>query len=227
MALLKTGLQDLGIIELLLEHWFHIPIISFLQLYPIQHRYFHTWQLITHPFIHDPGSPVSFLITCLMFYFFAGPVERAIGGKRFLAVYFGSAAGATIIGLALTCVPVFNVPFLGMMPSLLSLMVIFGLLNPEATILLMLIVPVKAKYISYGTIIIAFLTFLAKANPYAAYHLGGILIGYIYSIRPQGKTAANILWLKYSKWHSGKKRSRFIVIEGNRQGNKEKRKTYH
>jgi hypothetical protein len=38
-----------------------------------------------------------------------------------------------------------------MMPSLLSLIVIFGLLSPEATILLMFILPIKAKYLSYGT----------------------------------------------------------------------------
>ena len=40
------------------------------------------------------------------------------------------------------------------MPSLLTLIVVFGLLRPEATILLMFVLPIKAKYISYGTLIV-------------------------------------------------------------------------
>jgi membrane associated rhomboid family serine protease len=45
---------------------------------------FHFWQLITHPFIHNPNSPISFIISCIIFYFFAAPVEHAFGPKRFL-----------------------------------------------------------------------------------------------------------------------------------------------
>jgi len=46
----------------------------------------------------------------------------------------------------------------------------------------MFVLPVKAKYISCGTVAITLLTFLAKASPSAALLLGGKLFGYIYFV---------------------------------------------
>ena len=215
------------VVELLFEHWFQMPIVLALKLYPLQHRYFHLWQLCTHPFIHNPQSPISFLISCIMFYFFAAPVENAFGPKRFLILFYTSALGGALCGLVLSGVPGFNAPFLGMLPSLLSLIVIFGFLNPEATILLMFILPIKAKYLSYGTVIITFLTFLAKANPHGAYHLGGILFGYLY-FRGMGRFL-KLMYLRYLEWELKKKRSRFKVVDGykDKEDKDEDKPTYH
>jgi hypothetical protein len=114
-----------------------------------------------------------------------------------------------------------------MMPSLLSMVVIFGLLSPEATILLMFILPIKAKYLSYGTVIITFLTFLAKVNPHGAYHLGGILFGYLY-YRGYGKSLDfNSIRLMYLERQLKKRRSRFTVIDGGKAEEEEDTPTYH
>jgi len=152
------------VLELLFEHWLKVPIVAFLQVYPVSFNSFHIWQIFTHPFIHDPHAPIGFVINCIVFYFFAAPVERAFGPIRFLILFYFSALGGALCGLAFSSVSGFNAPFMGMMPSLLSLIVVFGLLNPEATILLMFILPIKAKYLSYGTILMTLLTFLAKAK---------------------------------------------------------------
>jgi membrane associated rhomboid family serine protease len=138
----------------------HVPALITLRC-PFKDRSFHVWQIFTHLFIHNPRAPISFLINCLVFYFFAAPVENAFGFKRFLILFYISALGGALCGLAFSSVPGFNAPFLGMLPSVLSMIVIFGLLNPESTILLMFVLPIKAKYISYGTALITFLTFLA------------------------------------------------------------------
>lgn len=199
-------------LELLCEHWLKISIVDYLILYPLGSSGFHLWQIITHGFIHDPGAPLSFVINCLVFYFFAAPVEQALGTKRFLTLFFISAIGGAICGLLFSTVSGFSVPFMGMMPSLLSLIVVFGLLNPEATILLMFILPIKAKYLSYGTVLITFLTFLAKANPHGAYHLGGMLFGYIYFKGPGNVLDPNLLYLKYLQWQYKQKKRRFTVI---------------
>jgi len=110
-----------------------------------------------------------------------------------------------------------------MMPSLLALIVVFGLLNPEATILLMFVLPVKAKYLSYGTILITFLTFLAKANPHGAYHLGGILFGWLYL---KGFLDPKRLYLKILEWRLARRRSRLKVISGLKDQDKQP-PTYH
>jgi len=212
------------VFELLFEHWFKVPVVSALQLYPIKHWNFHVWQLFTHPFIHNPHSPFSFLISCVVFYFFSGPVEHAFGPKRFLLLFYTSALGSALCGLGFSGVAGFNAPFLGMMPSLLSLIVTFGLLSPEATILLMFILPIKAKYLSYGIIIITFLTFLAKANPHGAYHLGGILFGYLYF---RNLLDPRLIYLRYLEWRLKRKRSRFKVMDGYKEKGDDDPPTYH
>ncbi len=211
--------------ELIFEHWLHIPVVQYLQLYPFQHSNFHIWQVFTHIFIHDPSNPFGFLINCLIFYFFASPIETAFGTKGFLIVFYLSAFGGLISGLAFSGISGLNMPFSGMMPSILSLIVIFGLLSPESTILLMFIIPVKAKYLSYGTILITILTFLAKANPQGAYHLGGIFMGMIYFKR-LNLFNTKALQLKYFQWRLRKNKAKFTVIDGGANKDDDK-PTYH
>jgi len=209
------------VVELLCEHWLHIPIVSNLQLYPVSHPYFQIWQIVTHPFIHDPTRPLGFLLNCLVFYFFSAPVERAFGTRGFLMFFYVSALGGMVLGLLFSNIAGFHLPFSGMMPSILAMIVIFGFLSPEATILLMFILPVKAKYLSYGTILITGLTFLAKANPYGAYHLGGILFGYLYFKFPH-LFNPNTLYLLYLQWKLKRAKSKFKVIDGTSENDNDK-----
>lgn len=215
------------ILELLVEHWLNINLVSFLMLWPLNASDFHFWQILSHPFIHDPGAPISFLINCVVLYFFITPVEDAFGTKNFLILFYGSAALATVCGLLFSLVSGFNASFSGMMPSLLSIIVVFGLLNPEATILFMFILPIKAKYISYGTFVVTLLTFLAKANPHGAYHLGGILFGYIYLKGPKNVIYSNAFYQKYLEWQLKRKLSRFQVIDGQKKKRDKNRPTIH
>ena len=213
------------VVELLCEHWLKIPVVRYFVLFPFASDSFHIWQIITHPFLHDPGAPISFLINCLVFYFFASSVEQAFGTKRFLTLFYVAALGSAICGLLFSSVSGFSAPFMGMMPSLLAVIVVFGLINPEATILLMFILPLKAKYLSYGTILITVLTFLAKANPYGAYHLGGILFGYIYFKGPKNILDPNLWYLKYLQWQYKRKKSQFKVVDGKKKD--DDKPTYH
>jgi hypothetical protein len=89
----------------------------------------------------------------------------------------------------------------------------------------MFILPIKAKYLSYGTIIVTFLTFLAKANPHGAYHLGGILFGYLYFRGPGGFLNFRLIYLKYLEWQLKKKKSRLKVINGSKED--DNTPTYH
>lgn len=216
------------IFQLLTEHWFHIPLSSYLYMYPVDSEHFHFWQIVTHPFVHNPNNPIIFLINCLVFYFFANPVEYVFGSKGFLYLFYISAAGAFITGSAVGLVAGFGFPFSGMSPSILALIVIFGLMNPEAIVYLMFVIPLKAKYISYGTIIVTGLTFLAKANPNGAWHLGGILFGYLYMKGPRNILNLSRLYQQYLNWQFERKKRRFKVYEGGKgKNNDDDKPTYH
>ena len=202
------------VLELIGEQWVGAPIFGLLALNPLNSGQFHIWQLLTHPVIHNPGAPIGFLIDCLVFYFFAGTIEAALGTRSFLRLYIVAAVGGAAAGLLFSSLTSFSTPYAGMMPSLLALIVVFGLLNPESTVLLMFILPVKAKYISYGTVIVTALTFLARTNPHGAYHLGGIALAWLYFRSPSHWLDANWWRWKFFQSSRKKRRSKFTVIDG-------------
>jgi len=202
------------ILELIGEQWMGAPIYEVLALSPFNSGHFAIWQVFTHPVIHDPGAPIGFLIDCLVFYFFAGTIEAALGTRRFLRLYLSAAVGGAIAGLAFSGLTAFSGPYAGMLPSLLALIVVFGLLNPESTVLLMFILPVKAKYISYGTVAVTALTFLARTNPHGAYHLGGIVLAWLYFRTPTHWLDVNWWRWKMFSYSQKRRRSKFTVIDG-------------
>ena len=214
------------ILALIGEHWLGIPVYGWMALNPLKSTHFRLWQLVTHPVIHDPGAPIGFLIDCLVFYFFAGTIESALGTRGFLRIYGIAAAGGAVAGLIFSGLSSFSSPYAGMMPSLLALIVIFGLLQPEATILLMFVLPVKAKYISYGTIAVTALTFLAKTNVYGAYHLGGIGLAWLAYRWPTHWLDPNWWRWKYFERTQKKRRSKFTVIDG-KNNNDDDKPTIH
>ncbi len=214
------------LMELIGQHWLGIPLYEWLALSPVKSGFFHFWQLVTHPVIHDPRSPIGFLINCLVFYFFAGTIESALGTRGFLYLYIIAALGGALGGILFSGLSSFQVPYAGMMPSLLALIVVFGLLQPEATILLMFILPIKAKYISYATVIVTALTFLAKTNPHGAYHLGGIGLAWLYFRSPTQWLNPNWWQWKYFEYSRKKRRSKFTVIDG-KEEDEDKPPTIH
>jgi membrane associated rhomboid family serine protease len=214
------------ILELIGEQWLGLQLYGLLALSPPYSGQFHYWQLITHPLIHPPGSPIGFLIDCLVFYFFAGTVEAALGTRRFLRLYILAAVGAAVAGLIFGALTPPGLPFAGMMPSLLALIVVFGLLNPEATVLFMFVLPIKAKYISYGTVIVTALTFLARTNVHGAYHLGGIALAWFYFRSPTQWLDADWWRWKYFDYSQKKRRSRFTVVDGGNE-DKDNKPTIH
>lgn len=210
------------ILELIGEHWLGIPFYGLLALSPLKSGNFHLWQLVTHPVIHDPGAPIGFLIDCIVFYFFAGTIESALGTRGFLRLYLMAALGGAAAGMIFSSLTSFGAPYAGMMPSLLALIVVFGLMQSEATILLMFVLPIKAKYISYGTIIVTVLTFLARTNAYGAYHLGGIALGWLAFRSPSQWLDVNWWRWRYFEYTRKKHRSKFTVIDGKNDDGEDK-----
>jgi membrane associated rhomboid family serine protease len=176
--------------------------------------------------VHDPGAPIAFLLDCLVLYFFSGTIEAALGTRRFLNLYAIAAMGGALAGLLFAGMASFGLPYAGMMPSLLALIVVFGLLRPESTILLMFVLPIKAKYISYGTIIVTALTFLAKTNPHGAYHLGGIALAWLYFRSPTHWLDPNWWRWKHVEYRQKKRRAKFTVLDG-RRGDDDDKPTIH
>lgn len=211
------------LIEIVLQAWIGVPVFAYLSLHAPD---MHFWQFVTHPFSHAGYHPISFLLACLMFYFFAPTIESEFGTIRFLFFFYFSALGGMLCGLLFNSVPGFNAPLFGMMPSILSMIVVFGFMHANSTIHLFFVLPIRAVYIAYLTIIIEFLAILAKADPHAAYNMGGILFGYLFYKKLMNVFDFNLLYLKYLQWqYERQRRRRFKVFEGGKD--KDDGPTFH
>ncbi len=223
---LLTAYATIYILELVATHWLHSPIAGWLFLYPPSHPNFHIFQILTHPFIHHPNEPIGFLLNCLVFYFFAGAMEQRLGRGDFLTLYFLSSLAGALTGLLVGGLTGYAEPMAGILPALLALVVVFGLIQPDATLLLMFILPIKARYISYATILIALLTFLARVNPNGAHQLGAIGFGWLWLAAWQRGIDAGQIHIWYLQWRLRRKKARFRVIDGHKEKDDEP-PTYH
>lgn len=228
----RTGKQiaifygTIYILELILTHWFHIDIVSRFGLNPLKSGFL-IFQPVTHLIIHNPFSPWAFLIDMLMFWFFASAIEESLGKRGFLKLFFLSGFLGGIIGLPFSLISGFDRIYMGLDGCILSLFVAFGLINPSARILLFFILPIRAIYIFYGTLLVELLLFLSRSNPYGAYHLGAIMIAYLY-IKGYLNLLDPLTLSEYLKYKAKKRKiERFKVVDFMRKKDEDDRWTYH
>jgi membrane associated rhomboid family serine protease len=152
------------------------------------------WQPATYMFLH--GNFMHLFLNMYALLIFGVPVEQAWGSRRFLIFYLFTGAGAGITILILnTFLGGINyiTPTIGASGAVFGLLLAFGMLFPDAEILLFFILPIKAKYLVflYGGIELYSLIASSGQSPIShAGHLGGIFFGIIYFlvIRKRGIT---------------------------------------
>ncbi len=144
--------------------------------------------LVTYPLIVGYANIFGLLITGLVFYWFGGSLERSWGPRRFLIfLLLANVAAALVweIGIFLFTGGPGGVG--GPWFMLSSVIVAWAWLNPEATIMLWFILPMKAKWI--GWLDIALLYVLMPLGYVSGlmillmgfFALGGAAVGYAYA----------------------------------------------
>jgi membrane associated rhomboid family serine protease len=149
------------------------------------------WQPFTYLFLHDPGGFGHILLNMLSLFMFGKTLEETWGTNVFLRFYFlcGVGAGLCVIlaGYA-TSTPF--VPTIGASGAIFGLLLAFGMLFPDATVLFSFLFPIKAKYM---VMIVGAITFLSslQVNTGVSHiaHLGGMLFGFLLLKTGQGQKA--------------------------------------
>jgi membrane associated rhomboid family serine protease len=182
---------------------------------------FEVWRLFTYLFLHDPGNFGHILFNMLALWMFGKDIESAWGTKRFLKFYFlcGVVSGF--------CVIVLNYLFgsshtntIGASGAIFGLLVAFGMMYPDVTVLFSFLFPIKAKYF---VMIIGAITFLSsfQANTGVSNfaHLGGMVFGFIYMKARWGASASRLsrpgpaasLRARYKQWQVERAKRKFRV----------------
>jgi membrane associated rhomboid family serine protease len=158
------------------------PIFGSLELMPSAVVRGAVWQLVTYLFLHDLGSLWHILFNMLTLWMFGAPIEETWGTRRFLQYYFVCGIGAGV------CVVLANLAFgdahqrvIGASGAIYGLLLAFGMLFPNQTVLFSFLFPIKAKYMVMIFGAIAFLSSFQTGSPVSNLaHLGGMLFGFAY-----------------------------------------------
>jgi len=134
------------------------------------------WQVLTYAVLHSLDDPMHLVFNLLGLYFLGAPLEQRWGGAALLrfAVFCAVGGGvATAIG-ALVLPGVFGSVTVGASAAVFGLLGAWAWLNPDATILLAFVIPIRARYIvpiSVGLDVLAYIS----GSPLAILaHLGGL-----------------------------------------------------
>ncbi len=142
------------------------------------------WTLITYMFLH--AGFFHILFNMLIFYWFGLIFQEYLGNKKLLSTFIsGGIAGAIVFILAYQVIPLLaQNPVAGGMvgasAGVMAVVVGTATLLPDFTLNLLLLGPVRLKWIALVLVILSFLG-TAGSNAGGEFsHLGGALYGFIY-----------------------------------------------
>ena len=156
------------------------PVVElWFALWPLQSGRFMPWQVLTYAFLH--GDFTHLLFNMLALWMFGAEIERLWGAKRFIQFLLASSIAAALVQLAWTFLIGSSVPTLGASGATYGLLLAFGMLFPNRTIMLLIPpIPMKAKY--FVGLFGAFELVMGVLGPSGIAHfahLGGMLGGFL------------------------------------------------
>ncbi len=180
---------------------------------------FAVWQIVTYMFLH--GGVLHLLFNMLTLWFFGTQLEQDWGTRRFLKYYFlcGIAAGVCVV-VANVLTGSWFISTIGASGAIFGVLVAFGVLYPNQTVLMNFLFPIKAKYMVmiYAAIEVLF-TFRPEAGVSNVAHLGGMAFGYLYLKRRLPRVRLPDARGAYRRWQMARAKRKFQVYmrkHGNR-----------
>jgi membrane associated rhomboid family serine protease len=138
------------------------------------------WQIFTYMFLH--GGIWHLLFNMLTLWFFGTVLERDWGTRRFLKYYFYCGIAAGICVLIANWLTRNDTPTIGASGAIFGVLVAFGVLYPNQTVLMNFLFPIKAKYMVmiYAAIELLLTIRPGQSGISTIAHLGGMAFGYVY-----------------------------------------------
>lgn len=145
------------------------------------------WTLITYGFAHSLSDIFHILFNMLFLFYFGRLIVEYMGNNKVISIYvLGAMAGALLYLIAYNTIP-FYMERAPMIPGMVgasaavdAIMVAAAVLIPNYTFYLLLIGPVKIKYIAAFFVVVSFLSSVGGNAGGNIAHLGGAAIGWIY-----------------------------------------------
>jgi membrane associated rhomboid family serine protease len=156
-----------------------VPLVAWFALWPPGSGNFLPWQVVTYAFLH--GDFAHLFFNMLGLFMFGSELERLWGQPRYLQFLLAGVLAAAAAQLGMTYLTGSNFPTVGASGGLYALLLGFGMLFPNRTIMpLIPPIPMKAKtfVIVFGALELFF--GIAGGSGVAHFaHLGGMVGGFL------------------------------------------------
>jgi membrane associated rhomboid family serine protease len=145
------------------------------------------WTIISYAFAHSLTDIFHILFNMLALYWFGKIFIEYLGNEKLIAVYvLGALAGGLVYLLMFNTIPFFieRSEFSGMVgasAAVFAVMVATATLLPDYTFYLLFLGAVRIKYIAFFYIVISFIGSVGPNAGGNLAHLGGALMGFVYT----------------------------------------------
>jgi membrane associated rhomboid family serine protease len=160
------------------------------------------WQPFTYMFLHSPGSIFHVALNMLFLWMFGTELERFWRGKAFLRYFLVCGVGGGVAATLLGLVSEGRTVTIGASGAVFGLLIAYGVVFAERTILFMLIFPMKAKTMALIMFVILFFNTFGQSSDNISHiaHLGGAITGFLYLKRAWriGSVYRDLKW-KYQR----------------------------
>ena len=159
-------------LDVLLAHALFGPFA----LWPIGNNFW-PWQIGTYAFLH--GSFEHLFFNMLGLWMFGSELEQLWGRKRYLQFYGASVVAAALTQLVVNALLGHGAPTIGASGGLFGLLLAFAMIFPNRIILLLFVIPMRAKWLVLLYGLVELYQGAAVLNTGVAHfaHLGGMLGG--------------------------------------------------
>ena len=143
----------------------------------------HPWTLLTYAFTHEGFFHILFNL--LNLYWFGALIREYLGDRRLVSLYvLGALAGAVCFLLAFNFIPALRpslgVPLIGASAGVTAVIMAAATLMPDYQFSLILLGPVRIKYIAAVVILLSVLA-INQGNPGGGLaHIGGAVLGFLF-----------------------------------------------
>lgn len=135
------------------------------------------YQFVTYLFLH--GGFFHIFFNMLMLWMFGRELEESWGSKFFLKYYFMTGIGAGVVSFLFDSAS--QSVTIGASGAIMALLVAYAVANPNRTVYVYMLFPVKVKYLVAFLIAIDLFGAIGPGDGVARMaHLGGALIGFLY-----------------------------------------------
>jgi len=178
------------------------------------------WTLFTYGWLHDVDTAMHIVLNMVVVWFLAPPLERRMGGRRFLRFWCVTVLGGGLLCFLAGLFSDAQATTVGASAGAVALVGAWSWLYPERKLLLMFVLPIKARWLVYGVVAVDVVIGLVGSDVAVWAHFGGLLAAWLFL---NGWTSPEKLWLRWRRWrlsrdyaHKARMRASLKVLKGGR-----------